>query len=129
ADLLTPEELARVEARIAQDKRDGVAVVHAANGNLPPTVLLGVGAAAENDAHNRRSHHDDEDHGAEDHDDFESFSVHIDSVEEAESVAARIRDVLSDASVLRVKGFLSVTGKPMRLVVQGVGQRLETYFD
>lgn len=129
ADLLMPEELARVEARIAQDKRDGVAVVHAANGNLPATVLLGVGAAAEDDAHNRRSHHDDEDHGAEDHDDFETFSVDIGSLEEPESVAARIREVLSDASVLRVKGFLSVTGKPMRLVVQGVGQRLETYFD
>src|SRR5690606_24086068 len=129
ADLLGPEALAQVESRIAQDKRDGVAVVRASNGDLPASVLLGIGAAAENDAHNRRSHHDDEDHGAEDHDDFESFSVDIESVEELEKVSARIRDVLSDASVIRVKGFVSVTGKPMRLVVQGVGQRLETHFD
>ncbi|HEX5599454.1 MAG TPA: cobalamin biosynthesis protein CobW [Hyphomicrobiaceae bacterium] len=129
ADLLTPEELAQVEARIAQDKRKGVAVVRAANGNLPVGVLLGIGASAEDDAHNRRSHHDDEDHGAEDHNDFESFSVGIGSVEGPDSISARIRQVLSNGDVLRVKGFLSVSGKPMRLVVQGVGQRLETYFD
>lgn len=129
ADLLAPEALTQVEARVAQDKRNGVAVVRAANGNLPASVLLGVGAAAEDDAHNRRSHHDDEDHDADDHDDFDSFTVDIESIAEPETIAARVRDVLSDSSVLRVKGYLSVTGKPVRLVVQGVGQRLETYFD
>ena len=71
----------------------------------------------------------DEDHGAEDHNDFESFSVGIGSVEGPESISARIREVLTNGDVLRIKGFLSVSGKPMRLVVQGVGQRLETYFD
>lgn len=129
ADLVSREALTAVEARVARDKRNGVAVVRAANGNLPASVLLGIGAAAEADAENRRSHHDDEDHGAEDHDDFESFSVDIDSVSELDGIGARVRDVLANENVLRVKGFLSVSGKPMRLVVQGVGQRVETYFD
>jgi cobalamin biosynthesis protein CobW len=31
--------------------------------------------------------------------------------------------------ILRVKGFLAVAGRPMRLIVQGVGPRLEHYFD
>ena len=31
--------------------------------------------------------------------------------------------------ILRVKGFLDVPGKPMRLAVQGVGPRLDRYFD
>jgi cobalamin biosynthesis protein CobW len=31
--------------------------------------------------------------------------------------------------VLRVKGFVAVAGKPMRLAVQAVGDRVESYFD
>ena len=31
--------------------------------------------------------------------------------------------------VLRMKGFVEVTGKPMRLLVQGVGQRFRQHFD
>ena len=31
--------------------------------------------------------------------------------------------------MLRTKGFLTVENKPMRLAVQGVGPRIESYFD
>jgi cobalamin biosynthesis protein CobW len=31
--------------------------------------------------------------------------------------------------VLRAKGFAAVEDKPMRLVVQGVGARFDSYFD
>ena len=31
--------------------------------------------------------------------------------------------------ILRIKGFLNVPGKDMRHVVQGVGPRLQRYFD
>jgi cobalamin biosynthesis protein CobW len=31
--------------------------------------------------------------------------------------------------VLRLKGFLAVRGRPMRLVLQGVGDRIQHYFD
>ncbi len=31
--------------------------------------------------------------------------------------------------ILRLKGFAAVAGKPMRLVIQAVGPRVETYFD
>jgi cobalamin biosynthesis protein CobW len=31
--------------------------------------------------------------------------------------------------ILRVKGFLDVPGKPLRLAIQGVGPRLDRYFD
>jgi cobalamin biosynthesis protein CobW len=33
------------------------------------------------------------------------------------------------AGVLRIKGFAPVEGKPMRLVVQGVGTRVAHHFD
>jgi cobalamin biosynthesis protein CobW len=31
--------------------------------------------------------------------------------------------------ILRAKGFLAVEDKPMRLAVQGVGPRVDSYFD
>ena len=31
--------------------------------------------------------------------------------------------------VLRIKGFLDVAGKPMRLLVQGVGSRFRQHYD
>ncbi len=31
--------------------------------------------------------------------------------------------------VLRVEGFADVAGKPMRLLIQGVGQRIQSHFD
>ena len=32
-------------------------------------------------------------------------------------------------TIYRVKGFVAVPGKPMRLLVQGVGRRFDHYFD
>ena len=31
--------------------------------------------------------------------------------------------------MLRLKGFLEIVGKDMRMVVQAVGKRIDTYFD
>ena len=36
---------------------------------------------------------------------------------------------LMDHDILRLKGFAQVGNKPMRLVIQAVGPRVETYFD
>jgi len=48
-----------------------------------------------------------------------------DGVAFAEQVAAVIRQ----HDVLRLKGFAAVAGKPMRLTLQAVGPRVDTYFD
>ena len=44
-------------------------------------------------------------------------------------MAERARQLFADRRVLRVKGFVEVPGKPMRGVIQGVGGRIEHYFD
>src|SRR3546814_944646 len=46
-----------------------------------------------------------------------------------EALLERLRPVIAAHGVLRVKGFAAVTGKAMRLVVQGVGERLQHYYD
>ena len=76
----------------------------------------------------RKTHHDDElDH---DHDDFDSFVVELPSIGRAGGAGARGSPAAAEAeNVLRVKGFVEVAGKPMRLLVQGVGPRVNHHYD
>ena len=102
-------------------------VIETAHGKVDPAVLLGLGAAAEADLAARPSHHETaEDH---DHDDFESVAIPVDPVATPEALVARVERAAEAAGVLRIKGFAPVDGKPMRLVVQGVGQRIAHHFD
>ncbi len=118
---------ARARAAVAAHLRPAVHIVEARHGALDPLVLLGLGAAAEDDLDSRRSHHDDG--GEHDHDDFESFSVRLPPIARPAEVEARIRAVARAHDVLRIKGFVAVEGRPMRLAVQAVGSRVESYFD
>ncbi|QGM96125.1 cobalamin biosynthesis protein CobW [Methylocystis parvus] len=126
-DLLDEAEEAQVASQLAQGARDSVKVVRARDGRVDPLVLLGLAAAAEDDLASRPSHHDAEpDH---DHDDFDSFVVSLPSVADPAALVARLGDIARAHDVLRVKGFVEVAGKPMRLLVQGVGARIQHHFD
>ena len=127
-DLLTRDELAKVEADIrAELKRPSVKIISTDHARIENAVLLGLGAAAEDDLESRPSHHDD---GHEhDHDDFESFVVTLDDVSDPAALEQRLIAVVRDFDVLRIKGFVNVPGKAMRHVVQGVGERFQRYFD
>lgn len=124
-DLLDAAEEARVAAQLTQDAR--AKIVRAREGRVDPLVLLGLGAAAETDLHNRPSHHDAEpDH---DHDDFDSFVVALAPVSDPAALAEKLAEIARAHDVLRMKGFIEVAGKPMRLLVQGVGARIQHHFD
>ncbi len=41
----------------------------------------------------------------------------------------QVADVIRTHDILRLKGFAAVSGKPMRLTLQAVGPRVDTYFD
>ncbi len=127
ADLIAAADWPGIEARIALELRPGVRVVRAAEARLPLDVLLGLGAAAEDDLDTRRSHHDaGEPH---EHDDFASFHVTLPPLADPAAFAQRLQAVIARHAILRVKGFLAVQGKPMRLVLQAVGDRLQWYYD
>jgi cobalamin biosynthesis protein CobW len=40
-----------------------------------------------------------------------------------------VAEVIRAHDILRLKGFAAVQGKPMRLTVQAVGPRIDSYFD
>ncbi len=126
-DLVDATTLAEVEAQVRAEARPAAGLVHADHGKLPAAVLLGLTAATEGDIDNRPSHHDLE--GEEhDHDDFESFVVET-GAQSDQGLAARISAVMARHDILRLKGFVAVPGKDMRLVVQAVGPRVESFFD
>ncbi len=126
-DLLDADEERDVAARLAQGAREAAKVVRGRHGRVDPLVLLGLSAAAEDDLANRPSHHDAEpDH---DHDDFDSFVVAVPAIDDPVELVAKLAEATRAHDVLRIKGFVEVVGKPMRLLVQGVGARIEHHFD
>jgi cobalamin biosynthesis protein CobW len=127
ADLMTPEMSERVVGQIRATVPRAVKIVETREGRIDPAILLGLGAAAEDDLAARPSHHDAEE--GHDHDDFESFVVDIAAAVDPTALVARLASVAEQFDVLRMKGFVEVTGKPMRLLVQGVGGRFRQQFD
>ncbi|HFZ2226430.1 cobalamin biosynthesis protein CobW [Pseudomonas aeruginosa] len=128
ADQLDAEALARIRAEIAGELPAAVKIVEASRGELPLPVLLGLNAEAELHIDGRPTHHDHEGHEDHDHDEFDSFHVDLPEVEEAALLEA-LGELVERHDILRIKGFAAIPGKPMRLLVQGVGKRFDRHFD
>ncbi len=128
ADLLAPDALSEMIATIRARLRAGVKVVPTSFGVVAPEVLLGLGAAAEDDLAARPSVHDDldEDH---DHADFESFTIDLGAVTDPAALLTKLKPVVAAHDILRLKGFVAVAGREFRHVIQGVGGRLHGYYD
>lgn len=133
ADLVDDAALQAVRDIVSAQVDRPLKLVRASHGVLPVDVLLGIGAATEDHIAGRKSHHEmhhedghEHDH---DHDEFDSFVVDAGPVPDAAAFARRLADIIAEHDILRVKGFCAVPGKPMRLVLQAVGTRIETYFD
>ena len=134
-DLLTVEAVAGLVTDLQAAARAGVQVVKTSLGRLPVQALLGQGAGAEGDLaarHELHHHHhdDDEDHHHDHgHDAFESFVVTLGEVADASAFTSQVADVIRAHNILRLKGFVAVADKPMRLALQAVGPRVDSYFD
>lgn len=128
ADLLDADRLAQVEAQLRAQLPARVKVLTACSGQLDARVLLGFHQAVEENLATRPSHHDtEEDH---DHDEaIDSVSLRIETPLEPERLIERLEHLVATMDIYRVKGFVYVAAKPMRLVVQGVGKRFERYYD
>jgi cobalamin biosynthesis protein CobW len=73
-------------------------------------------------------HHDneEEDH---DHDEFESFVLDLARGAGRRRPDRAPRAAIEAHDILRLKGFVAVAGKPLRLPSKPRGPRIETYFD
>lgn len=142
ADLVNKLAFEKLEAEFTAKISPSVKVVKAMNGSLSAEVLLGLESATETDIENRKSHHEREheafhaEHGDDaehehdhDHDEFETFVVNGGIVGNRKQLVAGLARIIEEHDILRLKGFVAIDGKPMRLVIQAVGNRIDHYFD
>jgi cobalamin biosynthesis protein CobW len=126
-DLAGPEGVARARAVIAAEAPRRLPMIEVTEGAIDPAVILGLGAAAEDDLAARPSHHDGAD--GHEHDDFDSMVFEGGVMADPDVLAARIEALAGRHNILRVKGHAAIAGKPMRLLVQAVGGRVRTQYD
>jgi len=127
ADLAGEVGVAAARAVIEAEAPRKLPILPLVEGAIDPRIILGLNAAAEDDLDARPSHHD----GADDHehDDFDSVVIDLPEITDPEDLAARIGRLARERNILRVKGHVAVAGKPMRLLVQAVGERVRHQYD
>ncbi|KAF0813314.1 putative GTP-binding protein YjiA [Andreprevotia sp. IGB-42] len=127
-DQLDAAQVAGVEDTIREDIPAHVKIVRAQNGQLDLATLLGLEAKSEEGIEARHGHHGSSDDPDHHHDDFDSVVVHAETTSREATIAA-LRSLVEANDIYRVKGFAALPDTPMRLVIQGVGTRFDSYFD
>ena len=129
-DALDEAGLAKVREVVRTHTKPGVKVITASQGKLPFDVVLGLERATEDTIDAVHTHHDeDHAHGREhSHELFDTIVVRLPALAR-DALLRGLDAVVREHEVYRAKGFAAVEGKPMRLVVQGVGSRFDSYFD
>jgi cobalamin biosynthesis protein CobW len=131
ADLIDAEGLKSVRDEVASRISRKPTMIEARNGEVAAAILLGLGVGTEGEIANRKSHHEMEHEAGEehDHDEFDSFVVELGAIADPATFIDRLKGVIAEHDVLRLKGFADVPGKPMRLLIQAVGSRIDQYYD
>lgn len=127
-DLVDEKQKSEVTKMVKHELPREVKIVSSDHGTLDPSVLLGFAAAVEDNLDSRPSHHDfEEEH---DHDD-EIVSTHVilERTFDPEKLQNTLQKLAEQQEIYRIKGFVAVPNKPMRLVMQGVGKRFEKFYD
>jgi cobalamin biosynthesis protein CobW len=128
-DALTSSQQTELMTWLHTQVRPGVKVIPCHYGQVPVAVLLGQSMAVEDDLTQRPTHHDQE-HDEDDHDqEMQAVVLSGGDIAQPELLVHRLQEILSQHEIYRAKGWASVAGKPLRLIVQGVGTRLHSYYD
>ncbi|MEY8240166.1 MAG: cobalamin biosynthesis protein CobW [Cycloclasticus sp.] len=132
SDLLDEAQKKRVKGVIDTVVPDAVKSIYVDHGQVQLDVLVGIESAAEEriDAvHNHHDHHHEHGHHHEHaHDHFDSYVIKLGEVD-AELFQQQLTGLLEKHDIFRAKGFAAIPNKPMRQVLQAVGQRLDSHFD
>jgi len=140
ADLAGDEGIEQARSTIEAEAPRKLPILSMSEGVIDPRVILGLEAAAEDDLdarpshHEHHHHHDDDEHDHDhhhdhSHDDFDTIVVELGEVDDPEKLQDDIVRLARERNILRVKGYVAVSGKPMRMLVQAVGERLRAQYD
>jgi cobalamin biosynthesis protein CobW len=127
ADLAGKAGLVAARKVIEAEAPRKLPILEMEEGRIDPRLILGLGAAAEDDLDARPSHHDG--HDDHEHDDFDTVVIDLPEVADPEALQSAIARLAREQNVLRVKGYVAVQGKPMRMLVQAVGTRIRAQYD
>lgn len=127
-DLVDEATYTKIREWLRHQLPEGVKIVPCYDGQVNPDILLGFNAAVEDNLASRPSHHDTE---AEHEHDEEINSVQFISEQafEPHTLTSKLKQLVQQQEIYRIKGFVNVPAKPMRMVLQGVGDRFESFYD
>ena len=151
ADMLDDNGIARAREVVETKLAAPTPIIPVACGAAPMDAILGLGmedqahARSQHMHHHHHHHHHDDDadhddehghhhdhhheHGHEHgHDEFASFVIALDAIDDAADFQQRISAMASEFGILRAKGRVPVAGKALPFVVQAVGMRVDGYF-
>ncbi|MBD0402586.1 cobalamin biosynthesis protein CobW [Flammeovirga sp. EKP202] len=152
-DLVDDAKFEEISSFVQQKIRANTKIIPVVNGEVSNDLLLGLDASAEDDVENRHSiheehHHHDHDHGHDhehhhhdhshdhhhhhDHDHDDSLSTELLQYSETADIKQLVKELtqlVKENEIYRIKGFVNIPNKPMRMILQGVGDRFDYYFD
>jgi cobalamin biosynthesis protein CobW len=138
ADLVDEATQADVMQLIRQELSRAVKILPSAQGAfweqnnrvpIAPELLLGFDSAVEDHLDSRPSHHDQLGDEHKHDEEITSTYVVLDRNFEPQRLLTYLESLVERQDVYRIKGFVSVPGKALRCVVQGVGKRFEQFYD
>ena len=131
-DRADADTCARVETRVRAALPAPVKILRSTAGGVDLSLLLGLRQAAQSPRrprhdgrHGHHAHHGDGEHH---HPHFDALVIEL-PVVDRERLLAALHALVEAHTIFRVKGFVALADKPMRLLVHGVGRRFEHYFD
>lgn len=127
-DLIDEASLAKVRQWLSRELPAGVKVVACQQGEVETNLLLGFNAAVEDHLESRPSHHDSEEEHEHD-DEINSVELIVEQAFEPNSLIEKLQRLVQREEIYRIKGFVRVPNKPMRMVLQGVGNRFDSFYD
>ncbi|AFY69295.1 cobalamin biosynthesis protein CobW [Thalassoporum mexicanum PCC 7367] len=127
-DLVDRSTLDRVINHLRQELPDHVKIINCQQGAIDADILLGFNAAVEDNLEARPSHHDHEEEHEHD-DDINSVNLSLTQEFDPKELVAKLERLVQQKDIYRVKGFVAVPNKSMRLVLQGVGNRFDYFYD
>lgn len=133
ADRLTAESLEAVQERLQPLLRQGARVLPMARGDLDPRVILDGKLPGPTETEPPGTDHHDHDHDHHEHDHahvaMASLVVRRPGPWERSVLEGRLRELLENEPVIRLKGRLRQAERPLLLQIQAVGNRLECWYE
>lgn len=127
-DRVDSQAQVKVEQWLKQELPSSVKVVACQQGQIHADLLLGFNAAVEDNLSQRPSHHDTETEHEHD-DDINAVQIVLNQAFEPATLVDRLQAIVQQQDIYRIKGFVAVPNKAMRLVLQGVGKRFDYFYD